>query len=936
VKRFLLWTGGVLLFLVAAAAVAFFVLRGPDPETILAELERPPSPELEPEEALASFRVADGFRVELVAAEPLVVDPVAMDWDDEGRLYVAEMRGFMPDIEGNEEERPIGQVAVLEDVDGDGRMDTRRVFADGLVLPRAVTVLPEGVLIAEPGTLWLCRDTTGDGRCDDKRRLGDYAVDGPSVEHQENALLPGLDGWLYSSKSDRRLRLAGDGFETDPTPFRGQWGLAQDDEGLLYYNHNSSFLYGEVFPGEYAMRQAATAARTSRPGLNVSLADGERVWGIRVQPGLNRAYGRGTLRRDGRQNGPTAVSGLVIQRGDQYGPEYEGDAFVPESGGNTLSHFAITRDGETLSAEHRLTDDPDWEQREFLASTDERFRPVDAKVGPDGAIWVIDMYRGVIQHAVFVSDYLRDYVDEHDLAPPGARGRLWRIVREDRTVAYLPPPLATFEDRVAALDHANGWVRDRAQRRLIHDNDPRTAERLARLEQRTPLGRVHALWALASLGAIEADTWSRGLADEDPRVRRAALRAGEASLDGFPDAASAVKRLLDDEDALVRLQALHTLGSRRATPETRAWMLPLARSGSPITRQAVLSGLAGVELLALGEELMKAEGVLAGESHAAWLGDLAGGVHRAAQTRGDEAVMIGALLDRIEASPAPLAIAMLDGIDAAQRTPGAKRVQLDVSHALFDESVERDEALVAAIARVRPHVTWLGDARPGGARALTESEEALRAQGETLFAGSCAGCHGANGAGLEGLAPPLVESSWVRDADAWLVRIMLHGVAGPIEVAGETWNSTMPGHAPDPRFTDEGVAAVATHLRRAWGHGDDPVSPETVAGIRAEEAERRMPWTAAELAAIPIEHRLDRYAGKYDIRFTGMSFVIERRLAGLVIGRGDGAVGELLELGLDTFSGEGLHLVFTQDEAGDVEGAEVNFQGTNFSIDRAE
>ena len=124
-KRFLLWTGGVLLFLVGAAAVALFVLRGPEPETILAELERPASPELEPEEALASFRVAEGFRVELVAAEPLVVDPVAMDWDDEGRLYVAEMRGFMPDIEGNEEERPIGQVAVLEDVDGDGRMDTR-------------------------------------------------------------------------------------------------------------------------------------------------------------------------------------------------------------------------------------------------------------------------------------------------------------------------------------------------------------------------------------------------------------------------------------------------------------------------------------------------------------------------------------------------------------------------------------------------------------------------------------------------------------------------------------------------------------------------------------------------------------------------------------------------------------------------------------------
>lgn len=941
-RRLLLYVAGALLGLGVVGLAAIFVLRGPDPEAILASIERPPSPALSPEEALAAFRVADGFRVELVAAEPLVVDPVAMDWDAAGRLYVAEMRGFMPDIDGEGETRPVGQVAVLEDVDGDGRMDTRRVFADALVLPRGVTVLPEGVLIAEPGQLWLCRDTTGDGRCDDKRRVGDYAVGGPSVEHQENGLLPGLDGWLYNAKSERRLRLSPEGLASEPSPFRGQWGIAQDDEGLLFYNHNAGFLYGEVFPGEYVMRQAATAVRTDKPGVAVPLAEGEEVWGIRVQPGLNRAYARGALRADGRQAGPTGVSGLVIQRGDQYGEAYVGDAFVPESAGNAVAHFRVMRDGETLRAEHRLEPDPDWGRREFLASTDERFRPVDARVGPDGAVWVIDMYRGVIQHAVFVSDYLRDYVERNDLAPPGARGRIWRLVREDRPLPRRPPPLDSLEARVAALDHPNGWVRDRAQRALVFEADPRTHAALAPLDQATPEGRLHAIWTLAQLGRFDDETWRRGVADPDPRVRRAALRAGEDRLDARPRGLATVAARLDDIDPLVRLQAFHTLGDRPLPPGLRERLLSLARAGSPLVRQAVLSGLAGAELAALDAELAALATPGADEerdspsaSRAEWLGELAGGVHRAAQDRPDASPLVTALLDRIDASPPALAVAMAEGIVAAQRAPGGRRVQLAAAHPLFEDEGDRPEALLAALAQVRPHVTWRGDPRPGGARALSAEEEALRARGEALYAESCAGCHGRDGRGLHGLAPPLTRATWVRDADAWLVRIMLHGVTGPIEVAGATWDRTMPGHGQDPRFDDAGVAAVATHLRRAWGHGGAPVPIDTVAAIRAAEAERSAPFTVAELEALPVDHRLDRYAGRYDIPFTGLHFVVERRDSGLAVGRGDGAVVELVELGLHAFSGEGLHIVFESDEAGVVTGADVNYQGTAFGLDRA-
>ncbi|MEM9176034.1 MAG: c-type cytochrome [Myxococcota bacterium] len=933
-KRLFLGCLAALGLLVVAAGIAFFVLRGPDPETILAGIERPASPELEPEEARAAFRVAAGFRVELVAAEPLVVDPVAMDWDDEGRLYVVEMRGYMPDLEGRGEARANGQVVLLEDVDGDGTMDTRRVFLDGLVLPRAVRVLPEGVLIAEPERLWLCRDTTGDGRCDERRLLGRYALPGPSPEHQENGLLPGPDGWIYNAKSERRIRLEGDGFVSAPSPFRGQWGIAQDDEGHLFYNHNSGFLYGEVFPGEYAMRQAFTAARLEKPGLNVPLADGEQVWGVRVAPGLNRAYVRGTLRADGRQDAPTGVSGLEIQRGHQYGPDFMGDAFVPESAGNTVSRFRVTRDGTTLAAEHVLEPDPEWGEREFLASTDERFRPVDAQVGPDGAIHVIDMYRGVIQHAVYVSDYLADYVEKNDLAPPGARGRIWRLVREDRPIERRPPPLDGLAAQVAALDHPNGWVRDHAQRRLVHEADSRAADAIRAFAFETPLGRVHALWTLAGLEGLDDATWRSALADPDPRVRRAALRASESRLDALAEGLARVEARLEDPDARVRLQAIHTLGGRPLAPVTRDRLLDLARRGEPLVRQAVLSGLAGQEPRALSIELAAASAGPESGTQAAWLGELAAAVHRAAQQAKDPASAVAALFDQIAASAPDSAVAMLDGIVVAQRAPGAARVVLASAHPIFSDMAGGEGELAAALARVRPHVTWAGDPRPGGARPLDAAEEALRARGETLFANSCATCHGTTGAGQSGLAPSLVGSPWVRDADDWLLRIMLHGVTGPIVVDGETWENTMPGHAMDPRFDDEGVAAVATFLRRAWGHGDEPVSPDRVAAIRALERDRALPWTVAELEALPVAHRLDDYVGRYDIPLPGIHFVVERRGPGLVIGRGDGAVAPLLELGLDTFTGEGLMLLFERDEAGLVDRAAASFQGTSFTLGR--
>ncbi len=926
-RRVLGITFGLLFGLGIAAAVAWRWLMGPAPEAILANIEVPPAPVLSPPEELATFRVAPGFRVELVAAEPLVVDPVAIDWDDQGRLYVVEMRGFMPDIDGRDEEKPVGRVVVLEDTDADGRMDRSEVFLDELVMPRAIAVLPEGVLVGEPPHLWLCRSQGAQPRCDEKTRLTSYAVEG-NPEHQENGLLPGLDGWIYNAKSERRFRLDGDTLEIQPTAFRGQWGIAQDDAGRVFYNHNSGFLYGDAIPADYALRQAATAAAVPKPGVNVELAAGELVHGVRVAPGLNRAYLQGTLRADGRQAGPTGVSGLAIQRGDQYGPELVGHAFVPEAAGASVLHFAVTRDGIALGAEHRLYPDDEWGEREFLASTDERFRPVDAEVGPDGAIWVIDMYRGVIQHAEYVSDHLRAYVEEHGLAPPGATGRIWRIVRDDRPLLRETPPLGTLEEQLAGLDHPNGWVRDRAQRRLAFRGGPDVIAALRGLERFGPLGRRHALWALDRLGAVDPATWRRALADADPVLRQIALRTGEALL-ADPDVRAAVAERRSDPDDAVRLQALHSLGEAPVASRPVAALLEAGRRGDALTRQAAVSGLGGFELAALEGELAR------GDAPEEWIEQLAAAAQLAAHAAPDPAAAVALLLDLVDGlSGEEAAVGVLEGIALAQRSPASRRVELEAPHRLFDEEREFPDRIAAQLRRLRRHFTWPGDPQPGGARPLTAEEETRREAGRTLYAQSCATCHGAEGRGNAGLAPSLVSSPWVRDADAWLVRITLDGLTGPLRIDGGDWNLTMPGHRHDPRFADDGLAGVLTHLRRAWGHAGEPVTPETVARIRAETEGRGVPWTVAELLALPVEHRLDRYAGLYGIPLVGIQLEVGRKDHALTIGQGGGPSGSLTEVGDGLFVAEGMAIQFEEDDEGRIDGASVVRDGTTFPISR--
>lgn len=258
-----------------------------------------------------------------------------------------------------------------------------------------------------------------------------------------------------------------------------------------------------------------------------------------------------------------------------------------------------------------------------------------------------------------------------------------------------------------------------------------------------------------------------------------------------------------------------------------------------------------------------------------------------------------------------------------------------VPHPIFEARDGEGADLARMRVRLRRTITWPGDGTPGGARPLTAEESERRAGGEALYAGSCAACHGLDGRGQPGLAPPLANSPWVRDSDGWLARIVLGGLQGPIMVQGEQWNLAMPGHRHDPRFDDDTLAGLMTHLRRSWGHADEPVSPERVARIREETAARTVPWTAAELLALPVDHRLDRYAGIYRVPLVGIELEVQRREHILVMGMKGGGKAEVAEIGDGLFTSPEFTMQFEIDEAGEVSATGTR-DGTSFPLSRAE
>ncbi|WP_337067161.1 DUF7133 domain-containing protein [Pontibacter sp. 13R65] len=450
------------------------------------------SPVLSPAASMQKMHLEDGFKVELVASEPMVIAPIAMAFDERGRMWVVEMMNYMPDTAGTNEEQPTGKIVILEDLNKDGLYENRKVFLDSLVLPRALCLVEDGLLVAEPPNLWFVEirnDKPGKITLVDNK----YSSGG-NVEHEPNGLLRALDNWIYNAKSSTRYKKAGQQWLIEETHFRGQWGITQDDAGRLFYNNNSQNLLGDFFaPG----LGATNPNQRSMAGYNENIVPDNRVYPVRATTGVNRGYMEGTLDEHLRLVNFTAACAPTLNRGLLFGPDYYLNAFVAEPAANLIKRNTIRQVGYQVLGEQA------YQGREFLASEDERFRPVNLYYGPDGALYVLDMYRGIIQHKHFLTEYLAKEIMERKLAAPLSCGRIYRIVPSNKKVKPMVFPQRPVQ-LVRLLQHQNGWVRDKAQQLLIDKKETQTIPALRQLLHRPgqPLPRIHALWTLEGLQAL--------------------------------------------------------------------------------------------------------------------------------------------------------------------------------------------------------------------------------------------------------------------------------------------------------------------------------------------------------------------------------------------------------------------------------------------------
>lgn len=513
-----------------------------------------PSDFLSPEESMKRFYLPEGYKVELVASEPMIDEPVTIAWDGNGRMYVAEMNTYMQDVNGTGTDRPISKIKLLEDTDGDGKMDKSTVFIDSLLLPRMILPLEDELIVNETYSydLWSYKDTDGDGVADKKERVY-YNPErrGGNLEHQQSGLLWNLDNWVYTTYNPIRFKFKKnevivDSLENMP---RGQWGLTQDEMGIMYYS-----AAGSENPA-YGFQQPAVYGEYNPEGRLSE--DFIQPWPIvgtpDVQGGLEK------LREDNTLNHFTGVAGQEIFLGHKMPPSMYGDLFIPEPVGRLVRRAKVRiEDGKKVLYNA-------YDQTEFLASTDLNFRPVQAKTGPDGALYIVDMYRGIIQESNWTREgsFLRPVIVRKGLDKNIGKGRIYRIVHED----IKPDKKPNLQGKKASelieyLGHPNGWYRNTAQKLIILKDDQTVVAKLKALakdnssffdflfNKNKDLGiqRVHILWTLEGLGVVDKQLIKEKFFDEDPRVRVTAIRLSENFLKNDEiDVFSDLETLVSDE-----------------------------------------------------------------------------------------------------------------------------------------------------------------------------------------------------------------------------------------------------------------------------------------------------------------------------------------------------------------------------------------------------
>lgn len=539
--------------------------------------DKPPSNSgVEAKDALSTFQVADGFKIEMIASEPLISDPVDMEIDEYGRLYVIEMHGYPLDKTGS------GNIILLSDTNGDGIMDKRTVFAEGLILPNSIMRWKKGVLVTDAPNVLYLEDTNGDGRADIKDTiLAGFALSNP--QHNLNSPMYGLDNWIYlahegavstreykeefgdegseilfpamansprlpKNANGRSIRFRPDQHQIEMTSSRCQFGHTFDEWGHKFECNNSNQGYQEVIANRYFERNPDLLVSNATQDMSDHLNAAE-VFPTTTHPDRQLLTNVGVM---------TSACGLTAYLGGAFPAPYNKNVtFITECVSN-LVHVDVLQDsGASFSASRIL------KNKEFLSSTDAWSRPVNLYVGPDGALYVVDYYRGVIESPEWMS---KEAIAAGGLYDGSDKGRIYRITPTDAKPAEWTKGLklgdASDDELVEHLANRNIWWRLNAQRLLVDRADKKSVPGLIRMAKNasSELGRLHALWALEGIGELKPDIIINALKDPVAGVRENAIQLAELHLTTAPELGNALLTLQTDPNAKVRFQLLLTLG----------------------------------------------------------------------------------------------------------------------------------------------------------------------------------------------------------------------------------------------------------------------------------------------------------------------------------------------------------------------------------------
>lgn len=693
---------------------------------------------LSPAEALQRFYLPEGYAIELVASEPLIGEPVSIAWDGNGRMYVAQMMTYMQDADASNENAPWSRISLLEDTNSDGRMDKASVFIDSLVLPRIILPLDDRVIVGETfnRSLYAYRDTNGDGRSDEKNLLlADTARDNRNLEHQDANMLWSLDNWLYVTNKAFRYRFTGHGLlrDTLPEPLPGQWGLTQDETGRLFFSRAGAEIPALGFQQHPQYGSLELKAQWDEsfmePWPIVGTPDaqgGQR----RIRPGDN------TLNRF------TGVAGQEVYLGDKMPAAY-GDLFIPEPVGRLVRRAKVQHENGKIVLKNP------YKQAEFLASTDPLFRPVYATTGPDGCLYIVDMYRGIIQEGTWVGEgsYLRGVVKERGYDKFVQRGRIYRVYKKGEKPGPKPQLLQKpAAELLPYLSYPNGWWRMTAQKLLIVKGDKSVVPELRKMALNNEgfftrlfhpnkdfgLERLHALWTLEGLQSLDVPLLKEALQDKDLRVRSAAIRLCEPYLKQ------------NNREVLTALQAL----AKDADPQVIQQLLLTFRIQQGETRSVV-------------DEIAK-------------------------RFAGNE---------------------LISATAKENLSPSFSQVQ-----ALSEQYKLK------------------------GGETATQIINGFR-----IFQDNCAACHGSDGKGKPQLAPPLVGSPRLKGDPGMAIRILLHGLTGPVN--GKTYNGPMASQA---GYSDEELADVLSYVREHLNRAGT-IWRGNIRRFRDADKDRKTYWTLEEL-----------------------------------------------------------------------------------------